>query len=169
MKTYRVEADLDGRYWHIRVPSIGRSTQARRVRDIEPMARDLIAVMEEVPADSFHLDMQITLPDDVRKDLELSADLRTQAAASQRAAAELTRGAARRLHEDGLTLRDIGKLLEVSHQRAHQLVDGGGKSGPTAADYKKLLAVLQEMASLLDVSHTRALQLVEEAEDRIAV
>jgi predicted XRE-type DNA-binding protein len=129
------------------------------------MARDLIAIMEDVPADSFRLDMQITLPDDVRKDLELSADLRTQAAASQRAAAELTRGAARRLHEDGLTLRDIGKLLEVSHQRAHQLVDGD----TSAADLRKLLGMLQETAILLDASHTRALQLVEETEDRIAV
>src|ERR1019366_2533676 len=126
VKTYRADVERDGRFWHIRVPEVGRSTQARHVRDIEPMARDLIAVMEDVPADSFLVDVDIALPDEVRKDLDLSADLRQQAATSQHAAAELTRHAARRLHDDGLTLRDIGKLLDVSHQRAHQLVEEAG-------------------------------------------
>jgi hypothetical protein len=122
VKTYRVDVERDGRYWNISVPAVGRSTQARHLREIEPMAQDLVAIMEELPADAFRLDVRITLPDAVREDLDRSTALREQAANSQREAAALTRSAARRLHDDGLTLRDIGKLLQVSHQRAHQLV-----------------------------------------------
>ena len=122
MKSYRVDVERDGRYWHIRVPTVGRSTQARHVREIEPMARDLIAIMEDLPADSFRLEVRIKLPDAVRAELDRAAVLREQAASSQREAAALTRRAARRMHDDGLTIRDIGKLLDVSHQRAHQLV-----------------------------------------------
>ena len=123
VRTYRADVERDGRFWHIHVPEISRSTQARHLREIEPMARDLIAVMEDVPSDSFHVEMHVTLPAEVDQELQRSAELRADAARSQHEAAALTRSAARRLHNDGLTLREIGKLLDVSHQRAHQLVD----------------------------------------------
>jgi len=48
--------------------------------------------------------------------------LREQAARSQHDAAEEARKAARELSEDGVPLRDIGRLMGVSYQRAHQLV-----------------------------------------------
>lgn len=123
VKTYRADVERDGRCWYIRVPAISRSTQARHLREIELMARDLIAVMEDVPSDSFHVEVHVTLPAEVDQELRRSAELRADAARSQHEAAALTRSAARRLHDDGLTLREIGKLLDVSHQRVHQLVD----------------------------------------------
>jgi hypothetical protein len=67
--TYRVDVERDGPFWHIRVPQVERSTQARNLHEIEPMTRDLIAIMAEVPEDSFGLDVQIRLPDDVQQDL----------------------------------------------------------------------------------------------------
>lgn len=66
VKTYRVEVARDGRFWHIRVPQVERSTQARHLREVELMARDLIAVMEDVQPDSFGIDVHIELPQDVR-------------------------------------------------------------------------------------------------------
>jgi DNA-directed RNA polymerase specialized sigma24 family protein len=113
----------DGRFWHIRVPQIERSTQARHLREVELMARDLIAIMEDVPPDSFDLEVQIELPQDVRQELARSAELREQAALAQAEAARLSRDAALRLYDQGLPLRDIGKVLGVSFQRAKQLVD----------------------------------------------
>jgi hypothetical protein len=35
----------DGRFWLIHVPEIDRHTQARHLREIDTMARDLVAVM----------------------------------------------------------------------------------------------------------------------------
>jgi len=48
---YEVEAELDGRFWLVRVPAIDRSTQARTIREVPEMAKDLITIMtsEEDP------------------------------------------------------------------------------------------------------------------------
>lgn len=56
-KTYRAEVTADGEFWSVRVPEIARTTQARTPAEIEPMARDLIAIMEDIPADSFALEI----------------------------------------------------------------------------------------------------------------
>lgn len=91
------------------------------------MARDLVAIMDDIPADSFDLDMTIILPADVRADLDRSAELREQAARSKAQAAQLARCAARRLRDHGLPLQDVGTALGVSFQRAKQLIDEAGK------------------------------------------
>ena len=48
MKTYTVEATRAGSVWLVHVPEIKRTTQARNEAEIEPMARDLVAVMRGV-------------------------------------------------------------------------------------------------------------------------
>jgi hypothetical protein len=127
LKTYHAEVDRDGSVWRVRVPEVQRTTQARNLREVEPMARDLIAIMDDVPADSFSLDVRITLPADVQAELERSAVLREEAARSQAQAAAAARRAARRLREQGLSLRDVGQALGVSFQRAKQLIDEADK------------------------------------------
>jgi hypothetical protein len=127
VRTYHAEVDRDGKVWRVRVPEIARTTQARTLREVEPMARDLIAIMDNIPADSFGLDVTLTLPADVQAELDRSAELREQAALGQAQAAQLARRAARRLRDQGLPLQDVGKALGVSFQRAKQLIDEAGK------------------------------------------
>jgi len=130
MRTYRVDVKRGrtGRWWLIDVPEVPAAhSQARRLDQAEEVARDLIALMIDAGPDSFDLDIQVQLPDQVRDELQRAEELRQQAARSQHEAAVLSRSAARRLHDEGLPLRDIGKLLQVSHQRAHQLVDEAGE------------------------------------------
>lgn len=128
MTTYHAEVERDGRFWHVHVPEVSRSTQARNLAEVEPMARDLIAVMEDIPADSFDVDVRLTVPEDVARELAQSAELRQEAARAQAEAAQLARAAAQRLRDLGLRdlglpLRDIGKVLGVTFQRAKQLLD----------------------------------------------
>jgi hypothetical protein len=123
LKTYHAEVDRDGTVWRVRVPEVQRTTQARSLREIERMARDLIAIMDDVPADSFNLNTRVTLPKDVVAELERSAALREEAARAQAQAAQLSRQAARHLRDHGLSLRDVGQALGVSFQRAKQLID----------------------------------------------
>lgn len=49
MHDYEVEVRRDGRWWMIHVPEIDQLTQARRISEIEDMARSLIAISTDTP------------------------------------------------------------------------------------------------------------------------
>lgn len=53
MNVYEAKARRDGNLWFVEIPELGLFTQARTVDEIEVMARDVIAISLEVPADSF--------------------------------------------------------------------------------------------------------------------
>ena len=122
MSTYHVRVERDEKHWMLYVPEIDRVTQARNLREVDSMARDLIAIMDEIPADSFDLEIDIVTPASVAVHLQRSKELTEQAATIRSSAAAESRKAALELHRDGVPLRDVGTLLGVSFQRAHQLV-----------------------------------------------
>lgn len=122
MSIYHAEVQRAGKYWHIRVPEIDRVTQARNVAEIETMARDLIAIMEDVEPDSFDLTVAIKLPEETQAHIDAARELRREADAMSQRAAEEARTAARELAAE-MPLRDVAGVLGVSHQRAHQLVN----------------------------------------------
>ena len=132
VNSYVVNVTRDGRFWHIDVPEIQRVTQARNVGEIDLMTRDLIAIMLDIEPDSFDIDVQIQLPADVRGHLaEVERARADEAAARARAAAEL-RAAAITLKNLQISVRDLGKLLGVSFQRASQLTSHAEKPPQTA-------------------------------------
>jgi hypothetical protein len=100
----------------------GVHTQVRRIDQAEDMARDAIAGVLDVAPGSFEVMVVPEMPDAVRAIVDKATTARSQAAQAQDAAAQLTREAARRLVGEGLTVRDAGALLGVSHQRIAQLV-----------------------------------------------
>jgi predicted RNase H-like HicB family nuclease len=122
MKTYRVQVERGDRWWIVSVPEVpGAHTQARHLREVGPMAREVIALMLEIPEDTFELDVHIKIPADVLAELETSERLRQEAAARQTEAARHLRLAVRRLRRKGLVYRDVGEMLGVSAARAKQL------------------------------------------------
>ena len=129
MRDYRVEAERgrSGRWWVLTVPAVpGAHSQSRHLSEAADVASELIALMTDQAPGSFTVRVDVQLPDDVRRDLDRSAELREEAARSQAQAARLARHAARRLHDQGLPLRDVGQAMGVSFQRAKQLVDEAG-------------------------------------------
>ncbi|MGV9714273.1 hypothetical protein ACWDTI_26850 [Gordonia sp. NPDC003424] len=88
------------------------------------MARDLAATVLEIPLDDVELvRFDIMLPEDVVAQLRRAEELRAESQRTNREAALALRTAAQTLRENGLTIRDIGAALDVSHQRAAQLLD----------------------------------------------
>ena len=124
MKTYRVNVTRGQRFWLIEVEGVGW-TQARHLREVEEMARDLVAVMTEVEPESLALEVVTSLPGDVQAHLDRAQALREESARTQTEAAAEVRAAARELAATGLPLRDVGALLGVSHQHAHELLTTG--------------------------------------------
>jgi hypothetical protein len=122
VSTYVVDVRRGGKYWTVSAPGVDRVTQARHLREVDTMARDLISIMTGAEADSFGLDVRIELPGDARSHLEFAGRFREEAKVAQSRAADEVRTAARALRDSGMPLRDIGTVLGVSHQRADQLV-----------------------------------------------
>lgn len=122
-KGYEVRVRRDGRFWLVEIPSLDGMTQARRLDEVDAMAREYIALVtdDESPVE---LDVHVELPDDVRALVAHVAALREEAERMQRQATAEAVEAAVRLKDDGLTVREVGRALGVSHQRAQQLVTG---------------------------------------------
>ncbi len=120
---YVVTAERDGKFWFLRVPELpGVFTQVRRLEQAPEMVRDAIALMLDVPADTFDVDVEPAL------DPELAALVaRTQR--MRNAAAHMVQGSNTRLAstvhalvgQQQLTVRDAAALLDLSFQRVAQL------------------------------------------------
>lgn len=121
MTTYHALARRVGEFWAIYVDGVG-PTQARRLGEIEDMARDLVASLTGVDLVSVDIDVRIELPDGVRHSLARAKSARTTEEQARAEAVRSYRSAAQELRDEGLTVREIGTLLGVSYQRAHQLL-----------------------------------------------
>jgi hypothetical protein len=108
----------------VRVPEIDGLTQARRFSEVEEMARSLLAIALDVPEDSFDLRVELEAVEDVRVTERLDAlhEAEKKAQESQAELREASHSLAVDLAYRGVPVRDIGAILGVSFQRAHQLV-----------------------------------------------
>ncbi|HEX8305349.1 MAG TPA: hypothetical protein VF612_10765 [Jatrophihabitans sp.] len=124
MKTYRAAVAREGKWWMVRVPEIDGLTQARRFSEVEEMARSLLAIALDVPEDSFDLRVELEAVEDVRVTERLDAlhEAEKKAQESQAELREASHSLAVDLAYRGVPVRDIGAILGVSFQRAHQLV-----------------------------------------------
>lgn len=120
-EVYEATALRDGRFWLLRVPAVGRSTQAHRLDQAEDMVRDLVAIMTGKPADAFEVNVVVELEPELRALISEAVAAKADAAARQQAASIAQREAISRLAESGYTVRDTGRLLGLTYQRVAQL------------------------------------------------
>lgn len=126
MREYKVEVERDGRWWMIRVPELDQITQARRVNEIEDMARSLIAVSTDSPLTDIGVQIvSIVLPGvgDILSTAHRIEELRHRAEDLEAQAADAAKQYARDLTREGVPVRDAATLLRVSPQRVSQLAN----------------------------------------------
>lgn len=137
MKTFMVTARRAGKWWALEVPEVpGVFSQVRRLDQAEAMARDALATMLDVAPDSFGVKVEPALDDAAREVLdalarakkELARVQRDAALAAQRAAVVLTR-------DDGLSMRDAGEVMNLSHQRIAQILEEAEHLGETIGNF----------------------------------
>lgn len=127
-------AERSGGWWAVRVPELpGVFTQARRLDQVPAMVAHAVGAFLDIPAGEVEVDVQPKIPGDVSQRLQEARNERLQADQLAANAADLLRQVARSLAADGLPERDIGSILGVSHQRAHQLVADPRKPAPRKA------------------------------------
>lgn len=124
MTQYSVVARRSGRYWHLEVEGLSQGTQARNLDEAEPMVKELISMLTGQDLDDVGVEITVQLPDSVRRAQEEAGKYRAEAERASTLAAAKSREAARLMREQGMTLKDIGQVLHVSHQRAGQLLAG---------------------------------------------
>ncbi|WP_225997034.1 type II toxin-antitoxin system HicB family antitoxin [Myceligenerans pegani] len=122
--TYQATVTREDGWWMVHVPEIDGLTQARRLADVEQMARELIAVTRDVPVEDVAVNVSIDAVAGikVRDVLEDVAAERAEAKRLDADASAKTAALARKLVGKGIAQRDVGKILGVSHQRVNQLV-----------------------------------------------
>jgi hypothetical protein len=123
MTTYHVEATRQGRWWALQCLELPSAfSQVTRLDKAAETIREAIAFVAQVAADSFEIEIIPKVPDSYTSEVRAAEQARALASSANRQAADHSRAAARALAKAGFTLRDIGVVMGISHQRAAQLV-----------------------------------------------
>lgn len=125
--TYRARVEREGQYWVATVPDIDgapAATQAQRLSDVDAMVRDMLVSLLEVDPADIRVELDVTLPPRARAAVRRLSTSRARAESAAAAAAQAQRSAAAELVASGLSVRDAGSVLGLSHQRVSQLTRG---------------------------------------------
>lgn len=86
------------------------------------MAKDLVAIMEEVPLDEVNVEIEFELPGTLGDEIKSARQETRKAEQAQRSAAEKVRRAVAHILSSGMSKQDAARILGVSPQRISQLV-----------------------------------------------
>ena len=124
MHSYDVHVRRDGNWWMVEIPEITGLTQARRIGEIEEMARSLIAVSTHSRAEDVGIritGIQVDTLGDIAESAREVTELRERAREVESQASQAIRSLIRNLSDHGIPVRDTATLLQVSPQRVSQL------------------------------------------------
>jgi hypothetical protein len=121
MSTYTVTAERSGKWWVLQaVDAPGAITQVARL-DQAGQIIEAISFVTGQAQETINIALRPILPAAAVEHMSVAAKLREEAAAANTAASIESRAAVAALKASGLTVRDIGSILGISFQRAHQL------------------------------------------------
>ena len=125
MSTYEITVYRDDRWWMVAIPEIDGLTQARKLREAPRMAMEYIALATDQDASEFEVAItQLRVDDiDVTQHLAQIRDERARADALYRSAAARAAALAKDLSAASVSVREIGAAMNISFQRASQLVN----------------------------------------------
>jgi len=123
-KTYTARCVREGGWWIVTIDELdGVFTHARRVDQVEGLARDAIALWLEAEPSSFDVVVDVEIFGQARSALDEAREARREAEHAKAQAALTTTTAVVELFRGGLPLRDVGALVGISHQRVAQILD----------------------------------------------
>jgi len=123
MKSYKVVYELDeSGAWIATVPAVkGCHTYGRSINEARERAREALGLFVRGAAAARLVD-DVRLPASLRRLLEAQREARKRAEREQvRARAALSRAVRSLVESQGLSVRDAGELLGLSHQRVQQI------------------------------------------------
>lgn len=123
-RRYKALCTREGDWWAVDVPEVpGVHTQAKRLDHAEGMARDAIALMLEVPLDSFDVEIEPVLDADVDKALEeWTESIQALEDKKEQVGMAIVALLILLVRQRGLSYRDAGRIVGLSHQRVQQIL-----------------------------------------------
>lgn len=120
---YRATVAREPGWWIVTIPELSLVTQARRLRDVQRMATDVVATWLDVDPATVNVQVDgAVAPAAIAQQMAQAQQLLAQASEEQELANRLARDAVYQLtHDLGLTLREAAEVLGISPQRAAQL------------------------------------------------
>ncbi|MBG9244898.1 transcriptional regulator [Corynebacterium belfantii] len=122
MTTYTAKAFREEGFWGVQLvehPNI--LTQTRRLDQIPNMVRDALKLFPEIEPHPEDVVIKVVVVGDIESQVAEALELRRRATRAQEKATASMRSTAKALHAQGLTYRDVGQLLGVTHQTAKNL------------------------------------------------
>jgi predicted transcriptional regulator/predicted RNase H-like HicB family nuclease len=166
VNTYTVPATRNDGWWVINadVPGAIVWSQARRLEQVEPMAREAIALTLDASPDSFIVNVVVEIPQEIRLQVDAAKRLAELSDEFQSLTAELRRQIATDLQKSGYTARDSGELIGISSQRISQMLAEHRHSGNPSSSLTELIDELTEQLQpaqdlLAEVSQSRRREL----------
>jgi predicted RNase H-like HicB family nuclease len=139
---YDVHATRDGQWWVVTVPEVpGAFSQVRRLDQVDEAIREAIGFVAQVPIGSVGVDTVIDLPVSVVDQVAQARRAVTDAEQARRDAAALSRAAALRLLDAGVTGHDAAHIMGVSPQRISQLTTTDTGQSITSARRRRSIRV----------------------------
>lgn len=111
-------------WWAVEIPEVdGAFTQAKRLDQVSALAADAVAVLEGISPDRVEVEaVDYDLGDPaMTRDIGEAKKLSRDAQRVAENASTAMRAVVRKLRERGLSVRDVGTILQISPQRVSQL------------------------------------------------
>ena len=123
-KHYAATVVREGKWWMIEIPELDGLTQARKLNEAELMAREWVAATLDVPVEEIAVNITVDRVGaiDISERLGILRSERERAETLEREALIHATELAKALAAEQLTVREVGTIMGISFQRAHQLM-----------------------------------------------
>lgn len=122
MNTYKVTAERGASgVWVLECKELGVVSQTKRLDQAETEVVEALAYQSGLAPSDFHIKVVPVLPDDIETLRVHAEQTNEKAEAAMREAADAKRALARSMRDQGFTVREMGRVLGVSYQRAAAL------------------------------------------------
>ncbi len=124
MTTYTAKVTREGNWWAILTTAGTRviATQTKRLEHVERIAGEAVALALDIAPETFTIEVEIELPEEITPKLELLKKLNQEVITHQQQASKYSRDIATELAKRHYTVRDTGKIMGLSPQRVSQLL-----------------------------------------------
>jgi predicted RNase H-like HicB family nuclease len=124
VKTYRIECEWDETgWWVVTIPEVsGAVTQCKRLDKVPDDVGEVLELLTGKKPGTYELDVHTIVPGKAGELAARALELRAQADALAGTVAATTCTAVVTLSKSGFSMRDIGQLVGVSHQRVDQIL-----------------------------------------------